>query len=315
MNPVPTAAPRLALGPIGVWTGNLEQVPSSRSRELAAELEELGYGAVWLPEVAGRDVFVHLAMLLSATTSLVGATGIASIWARDAVTMTGGVKALTEAFPERVLIGLGVSHHTIVEGVRGHSYAKPYSAMAAYLDAMSVSPYTGFRPTTPVRLVLAALGPRMLRLAAERTDGAHPYFQTPEHTATAREVMGPAALLCPEQMVVLETDPVVARQVARSAAAVYLGLPNYANNLRRLGFVDSDLADGGSDRVIDAVVAWGSEETVIDRVRQHFDAGADHVCVQVLGAARGQVPLDGWRAIAPGLRELGASVLGAGSGR
>jgi probable F420-dependent oxidoreductase len=297
-----------ALPPIGVWTGNLEQVPSSRSQELAVELEELGYGAVWLPEVAGRDVFVHLALLLSATEHLVGATGIASIWGRDAITMTGGVSALTEAFPERALIGLGVSHHTIVEGLRGRSYDKPYSAMAAYLDAMESSPYTGFRPSTPIRLVLAALGPRMLRLAAQRTEGAHPYFQTPEHTAMAREVMGPDALLCPEQMVLLETDPAVARQLARRAAATYLSLPNYANNLRRLGFGDDDLADGGSDRVIDAVVAWGDEEAIIDRVRTQFDAGADHVCIQVLGGARGDVPLEGWRSLAPGLRELGARV-------
>src|ERR1700722_6961101 len=164
---------RLQLAPIGIWTGALDVVPAAEAQELAAELEELGYGAIWLPEVAGRDVMVHLALLLSVTRKLVGATGIASIWARDAVTMTGGVKGLTEAFPERVLIGLGVSHHTLVEGLRGHQYEKPLAAMRAYLEAMDAAPYTAFRPSTPVHRVLAALGPKMLALSAEKTDGAH----------------------------------------------------------------------------------------------------------------------------------------------
>jgi probable F420-dependent oxidoreductase len=295
-----------ALPPLGIWSGQLEQVPSARSRELAAELEALGYGAVWLPEVAGRDPFVHLTMLLSATTTLVGATGIASIWARDAVTMTGAVRALTEAFPERVLVGLGVSHSNIVEGVRKHRYERPYSAMVEYLDAMEASPYQGFRPTTPIRLVLAALGPRMLRLAAERTEGAHPYLQTPEHTGLARATMGDEPLLCPEQMVVLETDPAAAREIARKGLAVYLAQPNYSANLRRLGFDETDLADGGSDHLVDALVAWGDEERIAARVEAQFDAGADHVCVQAMGAPRGEVPLAEWRALAPALTAVSA---------
>src|ERR1700722_8039118 len=184
----------LQLAPIGIWTGALDVVPAAQAQELAAELEELGYGAVWLPEVAGRDVMVHLALLLSATQRLVGATGIASIWARDAVTMTAAVKGLTEAFPERVLVGLGVSHHTLVEDLRGHSYEKPLTAMRAYLDALDKAPYTAFRPTTPVHLALAALQPKMLALAGERTDGAHTYLVPPEHTVDARKAvgMGPA---------------------------------------------------------------------------------------------------------------------------
>ena len=205
----------LSLPPIGIWTGALDTVALSQSQELACELEELGYGAIWLPEVAGRDVMFHMGMLLAATERLVMATGIASIWARDAVTMTGGVKGLTEAFPERVVLGLGVSHHTLVEDLRGHTYAKPLSAMRTYLDAMDNSPYVGKRPSTPVRRVLAALGPKMIALAAEKTDGAHNYLVPPEHTATAREALGSGPLLCPEQAVVVETDPARAREIGR----------------------------------------------------------------------------------------------------
>jgi probable F420-dependent oxidoreductase len=286
---------------IGVWTGALDAVPVARAQELAAEIETLGYGGVWLPEVAGRDVFVHLALLLSATSSLVGATGIANIWGRDAVTMTGALKGLTEAFPDRVLVGLGVSHQPIVEGLRGHVYDKPLAAMRAYLDAMDASPYTAFRPATPARRVLAALGPKMLSLAASKTEGAHPYFVPPEHTAFARSVLGPSALLCPEQAVLLETDPVRAREIGRLHTQVYVGLPNYANNLRRLGFGDDDFAGGGSDRLVDAVVAWGSVDDVAARVQAHFDAGADHVCIQALGPDRRTVPVDQWRELAPAL--------------
>ncbi|MGH9054823.1 MAG: LLM class F420-dependent oxidoreductase [Acidimicrobiales bacterium] len=298
----------LHLAPIGIWTGTLDLVPAAKSQELAAELESLGYGAVWLPEVAGRDVIAHLALLLSATTRLVGATGIASIWARDAVTMTGGVKGLTEAFPERVLLGLGVSHHTLVEGLRGHTYQKPLEAMGAYLDAMDAAPYTAFRPATPVHRVLAALGPKMLSLSAARTDGAHTYLVTPEHTQQARETLGNGPLLCVEQAVVLENDPERARKIGRAHTAVYVRLPNYQSNLRRLGFADDDFANGGSDNVVDAIVAWGSEKTILDRVAAHFDAGADHVCVQALAEGPRDVPADQWRSLAPALMDLAGRV-------
>lgn len=217
------------------------------------------------PQVAGRDPFVQLALILSATTTFVGATGIANIWGRDAVTMTGAVKGLTEAFPERMLLGLGVSHHTLVESLRGHSYERPLAAMRSYLDAMDAAPYTSQRPSTPVRRVLAALGPKMLELAAERADGAHPYFVTPEHTAEARRILGPSPLLCPEQAVLLETDPDQARAVARTHTKVYLALPNYTNSLIRLGFAAEELLDGGSDRVVDAIVAWGDVERIRSR--------------------------------------------------
>lgn len=297
---------RLALGKIGVWSGALEFLPASRSQEAAAELEDLGYSAIWIPEVAGRDVFAHHALLLSATTRIVGATGIANIWARDAITMAGGAKALTEAFPERFLLGLGVSHQHLVENLRGHKYEKPLSAMRAYLAAMDGAPYTSHRPGTPLRRVLAALGPKMLELARDQADGAHPYFVTPEHTAFARPILA-GRLLCPEQAVLLETDPSKAREVARHHLAVYTGLPNYANNLRRLGFSDSDFDGGGSDRLVDAIVAWGDEESISARVRAHLDAGADHVCIQALSAERRGVPFDQWRNLAPAMRDLAAS--------
>lgn len=297
----------LALPRIGVWTGALDFVPARNAQEMAVELEELGYGAIWLPEVAGRDVLAHLVFLLSATRDLVGATGIASIWARDAVAMVAGERALTEAFPERVLIGLGVSHHTLVEDLRGHVYSRPLAAMRAYLDAMEAAPYTAMRPSTPDRRVLAALGPKMLQLAAERTDGAHTYFVTPEHTAESRVILGPDRLLCPEQAVYLETDPDKAREVGRAHTTVYVQLPNYRANLRRLGFDDDDFAGGGSDRLVDAVVAWGDIDQVASRVQAHFDAGADHVCVQVLHPERRGVPMEGWQELAPMLTELAAA--------
>jgi probable F420-dependent oxidoreductase len=192
-----------------------------------------------------------------------------------------------------------------VEGLRGHQYDKPLSAMRAYLDKMDASPYIAMRPTTPMRRVLAALGPKMLQLAAEKTDGAHPYFVTPEHTAFARQTMGEGPLLCPEQAVLLETDPVRAREIGRKHTQVYVAQPNYVNNLRRLGFTDEDVADGGSDRLVDAIVAWGSVDDVVARVQAHFDAGADHVSVQALSETMRDVPAAQWRELAPALTGLG----------
>jgi probable F420-dependent oxidoreductase len=298
---------RYQMPPIGLWTGSLDNVAAREAQELAAEIEELGYGALWLPEVAGRDVMAHLALLLSATDHLIGATGIASIWARDAVTMVGGMRGLTEAFPERVLIGLGVSHHTLVADLRGHVYDKPLAAMQAYLDAMDASPYTAARPTSPDRRMLAALGPKMLELAGERSEGAHTFFVTPEHTGFARGILAGDALLCAEQAVLLESDPDIARSVGRAHTAVYARLPNYQANLRRLGFDDEDFAGGGSDRLVDAIVAWGDVDTVLTRVREHLDAGANHVCVNVLHPERRGVPAESWRELAPALEAVAAA--------
>lgn len=296
----------LDLTPVGIWTGALDTVPSARARELAAELESLGYGALWLPEVAGRDPFVHLSMLLSATGRIVGATGIANIWARDAVATSCATKTLEEAHPDRVLIGLGVSHQPLVDDLRGHDYGKPLTAMRRYLDGIDKAPFSAVRPTSPAKYVLAALRTKMLRLAGERTEGAHPYFITPEHTAQARETLGDTPLLCPEQAVVIESDPDRAREIGRAHTSTYLALPNYRNALLDLGFDESEMDDGGTDAVVDALVAWGDLDAIRDRVRQHLDAGADHVAVQALPAEKRGVPDAQWRELAPALAGLTA---------
>lgn len=304
MNPTAQA---FKLKGVGIWTSALDNIPSSRAREYAAELEQLGYSALWLPEGAGRDPFVHLALLLSSTRYIVGATGIANIWARDAVAMVEATKALTEAFPERLLAGLGVSHQHLVENLRGHRYGRPLEAMRSYLDRMEAAPYTAFRPATPVRLMLAALGPKMLKLAGERTLGAHSYFVPPEHTRSARELLGSGPLLCVEQAVLLESDPARAREIARAHAERYLKAPNYLNNLRRLGFAEEDFKGNGSDRLLDAIVAWGDEKAIVERVKAQFAAGASHVCVQALPDTPRGVPDKQWRALAPALTPLAAA--------
>lgn len=295
----------MELGRVGVWTFQLDLQPATVAREAAAELEELGYPALWLPEAVGREPFVNSALLLSSTQRMVVATGIASIWARDAMTMTAGQVALSEAFPGRFLLGLGVSHQAMVDFVRGQHYDKPLTKMREYLDAMDGAIYMAPRPSEEPRRVLGALGPKMLELAAAKALGAHPYFVPVEHTAFAREVLGDGPMLCPELAVVLASDPDSARAAARQHMATYLGLPNYTNNLRRLGWTDADLDGGGSDALVDAIVAWGDEEAIVRRVREHLDAGADHVCVQVLDSDAGALPMPQWRALAPALLSVG----------
>src|SRR5438270_6666006 len=268
------------IGPVGIWSFQLDLQPMARAQELAAELEELGYGAIWIPEAVSREAVSNSALLLAATQRVAVCTGIASIWARDAMAMAQAHKTLTEAFPDRFLLGLGVSHQPMVEGLRHQNYDRPYSAMKAYLDAMDAAPFFGVPPTAEPQRVLAALGPKMLALSAERARGAHPYFVPVEHTAEAREILGPDPILAPEQMVVLETDRQRALDIARKGMAVYLRAPNYVNNLKRLGFTDDDVADGGSEKLADAIVASGTVENALDRVDAHFAAGASHVCVQ-----------------------------------
>lgn len=290
--------PAVDLGRVGVWYGAIDALPTPEAQRAAQVIEELGYGSLWVAEAVGRDPFVSAAILLSATERLPVATGIANIYARDPMTMVAGQKTLAEAFPNRFLLGMGVSHGHLVAGVRKHDWSKPYSYMVEYLDRMDKALFMAKGPDEDPGRLLAALGPKMLKLAAERANGAHPYFTTPEHTAIAREAMGADALLAPEQMVVLETDPAEARRIARAGMKIYMGLPNYFNNLMRLGFTEEDRADGGSDRLVDAIVAWGTEEQIAERVQQHHDAGADHVCVQVLqdGSA---MPEEQWRRLAP----------------
>src|SRR4051812_15492328 len=289
------------IGRVGIWTFQLDLQPMARAQELAAELEELGYGAIWVPEAVSREAVANSALILSATNRIAVCTGIASIWARDPMAMAQAHKTLTEAFPDRFLLGLGVSHQPMVEGLRHQNYDRPYSAMKAYLDAMDAAPFFGVPPTAEPQRVLAALGPKMLALSAERARGAHPYFVPVEHTAEARGVLGAGPLLAPEQAAVLETDPGKAREIPRQHMATYLGLPNYTNNLRRYGFGDEDIENGGSDRLVDAIVAWGDVDTVVQRVRAHHDAGADHVCVQVLASEIRAVPQREWRDLAEAL--------------
>ena len=269
--------------------------------QLVDDFEALGFGAVWIPEAVGRDPLVHAGMLLAASRSLVVATGIASIYARDAQAMAAGQLTLDEAHPGRFVLGLGVSHQPMVEDIRGPHYGPPLTAMRTYLDGMAGAMYFAAQPSVAGRTVLAALGPKMLALAADKTQGAHPYFVPPEHTAIARDALGADAWLAPEQAVVLETDPAEARRLAREHMGTYLGLANYVNNLKRLGFTDDDVADGGSDRLVDAIVAWGDLDQVAARVRAHHDAGADHVAVQVVAAADHGPLNDLWRRLAPAL--------------
>jgi probable F420-dependent oxidoreductase len=289
------------IGRVGIWTFALELQPAAKAQEAAAEIESLGYPALWIPEAMGREALTHAGLLLAGTRRLVVATGIANVWGRDAMTMAAGQKTLDEAYPGRFLLGMGVSHAPIVEGMRGHRYEKPLSFMRRYLDAMDAAPFMAVPPSQPPQRVIGALAPKMLALAAQRTRGAHPYFVPPEHTARAREIMGRGPLLAPEQAAVLEQDPATARAIARAHMALYLGLPNYTNNLRSLGFGNDDLANGGSDRLVDAIVVWGDADAVRARVRAHHDAGADHVCVQVLPADPRALPLAEWRALAPAL--------------
>jgi len=294
-------SPHIDLGPYGIWTGAFGVQPSSMARECAAEVEELGFGALWIPETVFREVFLEALILLEGTATLKVATGIANRYARDALTTNAAMQTINEAHPGRFLLGLGVSHAHLVAGVRKHPYDKPFSGMVDYLDRMEKARFFAPKGEPPAQMVLAALGPRMLRLAAERTAGAHPYFVPPEHTAFARDTMGPAPLLAVEQMVVLDPDPTTARETARAHMAAYIGLPNYANNLLRLGFTEDDLTDGGSDRVVDAVVAWGTIDDVLARVQAHRDAGADHVCIQVLDADLAHLPRAEWRRLSQAL--------------
>ena len=274
-------AVRSRIGRTGVWLGTLGSVAAETERDAAREIESLGYGALWFGE-GGKESFAHAGVLLGATSELVIATGIASIYARDATAMRTASLTLGDAYPGRFVLGMGVSHERLVAS-RGQAYGRPIATMSAYLDAMGAVAFAAPAPAVPVPVVLAALRPRMLELAGARTTGAHPYFVPVAHTAQARETLGPDRLLAPEQMVLLEPSPERARVIARRSAAIYLSLPNYRESLRRLGYSDVDLDDGGSDRLIDDIVAWGGVEAVAARVEAHLEAGADHVAIQPLG--------------------------------
>lgn len=269
------------LGRLGVWT-HLDTLPAPQAAAFVRDVERWGYSALWLPEAIGRDPFVAIAYLAAHTERLTFATGIANLYARDAMTMNALARTTGEVSGGRFVLGIGVSHSHLVTGVRGHDYGKPLSTMRAYLEAMEKALYRAVQAPEPVPIVLAALRPKMLALAAERAQGAHPYFVPPEHTARAREILGKDAILAPEQKVLLCTDPSQARAVARANMKIYLGLPNYQNNLKWLGYTDEDFRGDASDRLVDAIVAWGDEDAIRRRIQEHFDAGASHVCIQPL---------------------------------
>jgi probable F420-dependent oxidoreductase len=250
--------------------------------ELAQHTEHLGFAALWYPEVLGYESFALGSFLLTQTTRLIIASGIANIYARDATAAKQGQHTLATLSGGRFVLGLGVSHAPLVEDVRGHQYRPPVATMRAYLDAMEKAVAVAPPLEEPPPTVLAALGPQMTALAAARTQGAFPYNVTPEHTARARARIGPDPWLCVEQKVLLVRDPTKARAVARQAMAFYLPLPNYQRHWQRLGFREEDLADGGSDRLVDAMVAWGDESAIRQRLQAHVDAGASHVCIQPL---------------------------------
>jgi probable F420-dependent oxidoreductase len=285
---------------IGIWTGAFEQQPAGKVKAAVAELEQLGYGAVWFSEGFGRESLTQAGLLLSASSHIVVSTGITNIYGRDPVTAAAAQKALSEAYPERFVLGLGVSHIPLVEQLRGTTYQKPVAKMSSYLDAIDKAPYGSIAPAKTYR-VLAALGPKMLELAARRSDGAHTYNVTPEHTKSARQILGKDPLLCVEQAAVLESDPVKARKIARAFLALYLTLPNYTNNFLRFGFTQEDCKGEGSDRLIDAIVAWGDVDAIRSRIHAHLAAGADHVCIQVLSADPKSLPMREWQELAKSL--------------
>lgn len=274
---------RTRLGRVGVWLGSIRSAPVDAEKAAARRIEELGYGSLWSGEgIGGKEAFAHMGLLLSSTERIVTGTGIANLWARHPAAMEGGAATIGAAWPGRFVLGVGVSHAPLVER-SGQAYEKPLQRITSYLEGMDAAAADAPTPSIPVPRLLAALRPAMLRLSRDHADGAHPYFVPTAHTRMAREILGPDKLLIPEQAVVLAGGSEEGRREARAHMEFYLRLPNYANSLRHLGYDDKDLAEGGSDRLVDDIVAWGDAEAIAERVREHLDAGADHVLLQPLG--------------------------------
>lgn len=289
------------LGRVGMWSGRLQRLAASEAAEFATEWDELGFGALWVPESpAGKDVLTFTAILLGATPRIVLATGIANIWARDPVAMTSARKTVGDAYPGRFVLGVGVSHKSTAV-MRGHQYDRPLATMRRYLAAMNEAPFDGHPPEADPPTVVAALGPKMIATAGELADGIHPFLTSPEHTAGARAILGDDKIIAVELGVVLTTDVAAAREAARANLARYLKWPNYRNHFIRSGYDEAALATGGSDRLIDATYALGGVDAVRDRVDEHLSAGADHVAVQII---------DGGLEEAPAARELAPALLG-----
>ncbi|MBV8787839.1 MAG: LLM class F420-dependent oxidoreductase [Mycobacterium sp.] len=277
---------------VGIWSSQLRYGDPSESADAAAELDDLGFPALWIPDVGGQ-VFDAVGHLLGATKRTVIATGILNLWMHSAVDVAQSYAELTAEHGDRFLLGIGVSHAPLIDAGQPGRYRKPLAATASFLDELDATP----QPVPTERRVLAALGPKMLALSASRAGGAHPYLVTPDHTASARATLGEGPLLLPEQTVVLTESAEEARQIGTDWLRAYLALPNYANNLLRSGFSEDDLAQV-SDRLFDAIIAWGDEEAIMRRVDEHRSAGADHVCVQVLLADPRAFPREEWRRLA-----------------
>jgi probable F420-dependent oxidoreductase len=283
------------LSGVGVWSSQLRYGNPEESAEAAAELEELGFTALWIPDVGG-PVFDSVNHLLSSTKRAVIATGILNLWMHEPADVAARYASLTETHGERFLLGIGVSHAPLIDSKEPGRYRKPLAATRAFLDALDATE----QPVPAENRVLAALGPKMLELSATRARGAHPYLATPEHTQKAREVLGEGPLLLPEQTVFLTEDRGEARAIGTDWLRAYLALPNYANNLLRSGFTEDDLTSV-SDRLFDAIIAWGDEDAIVRRVNEHRDAGADHVCVQALSADPTEFPREQWRRLGAAL--------------
>ena len=281
----------------GVWSSALRNGDAHEIAAAAGELESLGYSAMWIPDIGG-DVFGAVENLLGATTTATIATGILNLWMHTAEETAANHAAMTAQHGDRFLVGIGVSHALLIDSkIEAGAYRTPLAHTRAFLDALDAAPL----PLAVEDRALAALGPKMLELAATRTAGVHPYLVTPEHTHIARQAVGPDALVATEQGVVLETDPDRARAIARTNLVNYFMLSNYTDNWKRLGFAEDEIADGGSDRLIDALVAWGDEAAIAARVKEHRDAGASHVCIQVLTDTPRALPLEQLRILAPAL--------------
>lgn len=283
------------IGKVGVWFF-LDGLDAKDTLAYAKKVERLGYSALWIPEAVGREPFPHAGFLLGQTEKLIVATGIANIWARDPMTMASAARTLAELSDGRFALGIGVSHAPLVKGLRGHDYQKPYSFMKEYLAQMKAAManpvmYQCVKPKQDPPILLAALHPKMLALAASEARGTHTYFVPPEHTAKARATIGKDAWICAAQAVILENDPAQARKTARAYMKTYVPrLPNYTNNLKALGWKDDDFKDGCSDGLVDAVVAWGSEQQIRARIAAHHQAGANHVCILPLRADGAPLP-------------------------
>ena len=291
---------RKIVGRLGVWSW-VDTLTAAEAREYAKRIEELGYGSLWLPEAVGRDPFATIVDLARSTTKLGFATGIANIYARDPMTMNTLRLTVGDLTEGRFLLGIGVSHKHLVSGIRGHEYKKPVATMRNYVEAMAKATFLAPKPEVDVPIVLAALRQNMTKLAGSATAGSHPYLTPPEHPQRAREILGDGPLLAPEQMVILEENPDTARALARETLKMYVRAPNYQKSLLWLGFEDKDFEGGeASDRLVDALVAWGSADKIREHIEKHFQAGADHVCIQPLNPRGPKPDMDALEALAPG---------------